>query len=84
MDIKTKREQEKEIVSFMIALYCKKSTDIKHFVLNVQHWKLMQGNGVMHVLLWKVRLFVLTAGFIVIKKICGKKSGRLCDFQDPE
>lgn len=24
MDIKTKREQEKEIVSFMIALYCKK------------------------------------------------------------
>ena len=79
MNIKSKREREKETVSLMIAIYCRKKHGCKEFAPNVPHWMPMQDSAVINAPSWKQKPFVPTARFIVIKKTCGRRSGRSCD-----
>lgn len=77
MDVQTKREREKKLVSQMIALYCKKSTAPGTvFVRSALPWRPMPVSGVKNVPLWRRRLFAPTARYIATKRICGRKSGR--------
>jgi hypothetical protein len=78
MDVQSKREREKETVSLMIKIYCRKKHGGKDFVPTVLCWMLTRDCAVTNVPLWRLRPSVPTAVYIVITQICVRKSGRSC------
>lgn len=82
MDVATKREREKEVVSLMISLYCRKKHGGKTLCRNVQRWMITPEAEATAAPLWRPRPFAPIAGCIAIKRICGRKSGRSCAFPD--
>lgn len=81
--LQTKCEREKQVVTLMIQLYCKKSTAHKLCALNAPHFYSMRSAEANGVRLWSQRPSVPIAGFIVINLICEKKYARLCAFLGP-
>lgn len=64
-----RRQQEKQIVSLMISIYCRKGTEAgEDYVPSVLPWKNMQLKEASDVLLWKRRHFVQTAKYTVIHR----------------
>ena len=68
-----KRKREKEVVELMISVYCRKNM-LKHlktedFAPNVPLSENMPGVEATDVLLWRLRLFALTAEYTAIRLI---------------
>lgn len=77
INVLTKREREKAMVSQMIYLYCKKITRLKtDLAPNVWSLKVMQDSAATNVRLWKQRHFARIVRFIAISRKCGKRSVR--------
>ena len=81
-----KRLQEQETVSMMIQLYCRKNhnsnqkknriTTGRNYVRNAGIYLLMLKKKFKDVLLWRIRRFAATAGYIVTSQKCGKRFGK--------
>ena len=76
MDTKAKREREKETVSQMIAIYCRKQHGAGHFAPTVPRWMPMPGSEATNAPLWKRKHSVPIAVSTATGQICVRRSGR--------
>lgn len=82
VDINTKREREKEMVSLMIDLYCRKIMAAKmEFVRSAKNSRNMRKCEVISVHLWRRKLSVQIAKYTATSQKCVKKYGKSCAFQ---
>lgn len=76
-DLATKREREKQVVSQMIALYCRKKHGARNsFARHALRWTGMPVSAATAAPLWRRKPFAPTAGCIVTGQICGSRFAR--------
>ncbi len=85
MNINQKRQREKEVVSLMIKLYCKKKHHTKEGLCeecsNLDSYAKLRSDKCPFM---EKKTSVLIVRYIAINRRCGEKSERLCGFQDRE
>ena len=83
MDVQTKRQREKETVSLMIAIYCRKKHGGKELCPDCAALEAYARQRSDKCPFRRRKPSVPTAKYIATKKTCVKKSGKSCVFPAP-